>query len=135
MSYSGSEDDPFCDICNGMYVTGTYAPWPAERLQGAESNGRVADRDEFLICPACTRKAIIAYATGEARRLAIRSSNYWGVREQERQETDRMEREETHRRLLTDPGEQEHLVLLHAQKEINEAAYRIKAESTTTEDQ
>ena len=74
MSYSGSGDDPFCDLCNGMYIAGTYAPWPAQRLQGAESDGRVSDRDEFLICPECSRKAILAYVKGEARRLAVRSA-------------------------------------------------------------
>jgi hypothetical protein len=62
-----------------MWPAGTFAPWPAEQDDWHREHNR-PQRDEFHICPACCRKAILAYVSGEGRKLALLSARRWQAR-------------------------------------------------------
>lgn len=83
MSYTGSDDDPLCDVCTAMYPDGWpdgfIAPWPVTGPLW-DADGRMT-RDRcysFHLCLSCLQALVLkARLSRDARALAIGSRDRW----------------------------------------------------------
>ena len=83
MSYTGSDDQPMCDVCDQVYPPfwpdGFFAPWPVTGPL-MTANGRMTgdQRDNFHLCQRCVQDLVLAAELPRAARaLAIASCNRW----------------------------------------------------------
>ncbi|MGH3402337.1 MAG: hypothetical protein ACRDRJ_07460 [Streptosporangiaceae bacterium] len=126
MPYFGCDDAPGCDLCGKEDYFEMYIPWPfRDAWHRLESRPQ---KDLFLICGDCARKAILLYAEivagGEARRQAIFNSRRWEEWQKVREEAERAREA----RLNDDPSYQRHLLLMETIRVVDEAAREISGE-------